>query len=465
MPGHYPRLSFSDRSFLRLEYQGGPEHVAGLCVVESRPLLNEDGELDLAMIGRRLETRLVNVPVLRRVVHIPAPLCGAPLWVDDPSFSIDRHIRTATVAPPGDEAALLDAAEVILSPLLDRSHPLWELWFLTGVEGGRRLGLLLKIHHAIGDGLGVLALIASLFDLEPDAPDPTAPTWSPAPVPSASQLFLDNLRVRLASAVSALAHPVARVQSIVTALSEAKELFNTRNAAPRSSLNVMVGPGRRHRVVHVDLEPAREVAHRYGAKVNDMLLAIVTGGIRELLVARGEQVDGLELVAAIPATLRSAQTARGLGNAAGGLAVRLPIGDRDSRTRLQSIAAATRLAKTEQHPSRVQGLMNWIAAVGLSRRFVERQRMINFIVTNVPGPPVPLYVIGARIDDVVPLVGTAGNVTLVFAALSYCGRINLVVNADAASCPDIDVLADGMKETYEDLVGVAAPRVDMLQPA
>jgi hypothetical protein len=109
--------------------------------------------------------------------------------------------------------------------------------------------------------------------------------------------------------------------------------------------------------------------------------------------------------------------------------------------------------------------MNWIAAVGLSRTFVERQRMINFIVTNVPGPPVPLYVIGARIDDVVPLVGTAGNVTLVFAALSYCGRINLVVNADAASCPDIDVLADGMKETYEDLVGVAAPRVDMLQPA
>jgi len=175
-------------------------------------------------------------------------------------------------------------------------------------------------------------------------------------------------------------------------------------------------------------------------------------------------VDGIELVAAIPATLRSAQSARGLGNAAGGLAVRLPIGERDPIKRLQSIAAATRLAKTGQHASRVQGLMDWVAAVGLSQRFVQRQRMINFIVTNVPGPPVPLYVAGARIDDVMPLVGTAGNVTLVFAALSYCGHISLVVNADAASCPDIDVLADGMQRTSQDLVAVTGIELSQATP-
>jgi WS/DGAT/MGAT family acyltransferase len=455
MPGQYPRLSFPDRSFLRLEYQGGPEHVAGLCVVESGPLLSRNGELDLAMVRRRLESRLANVPVLRQIVHTPPPLCGPALWVDDAGFSIDRHIRSLAVAPPGDEASLLETAENILRPPLDRTHPLWELWFLTGVEGGR-LGLLFKVHHAIADGLGVVALVASLFDLDPGAPDPPVVAWSPAPVPAAWGLLNDNLSVRLTTAVSVLAHPLDRMHSAGAALRDAKELFDTRNSAPRSSLNVVVGPGRRHRVIHLELEPAREVAHRHGAKVNDVLLAIVTGGIRELLVARGENVDGIELVAAIPATLRSAETARGLGNAAGGLAVRLPVGEPNATKRLQSIAVATRLAKTQQHASRVQGLMDWVAATGLSQEFVKRQRMINFIVTNVPGPPTPLYVAGARIDDVMPLVGTAGNVTLVFAALSYCGRISLVVNADAASCPDIDVLAAAMERTREDLVGVTA---------
>jgi len=463
LPGQYPRLSFADRSFLKLEYQGGPEHVAGLCLVESGPLLKRNGELDLAKIRRRLESRLVNVPVLRRIVHTPPPLCGPALWVDDPNFSIDRHIRTVTVAPPGDEASLLGAAEEILRPPLDRTHPLWELWFLIGLEGGR-LGLLFKVHHAIADGLGVVALVASLFDLDAEAADPPAAAWSPAPMPQLWELVNDNLSVRLRSAVSVVAHPVGRVHSAAAAVLDAKELFVTRNSAPRSSINVVVGSRRRHRVIHLQLEPAREVAHRNGAKVNDVILTIVTGGICELLVASGEQVDGLELIAAIPATLRSAQSARGLGNAAGGLAVRLPIGERDPIKRLQSIATATRLAKTGQHASRVQGLMDWVAAVGLSQRFVQRQRMINFIVTNVPGPPVPLYVAGARIDDVMPLVGTAGNVTLVFAALSYCGHISLVVNADAASCPDIDVLADGMQRTSQDLVAVTGIELSEATP-
>jgi diacylglycerol O-acyltransferase / wax synthase len=456
MPSRYPRLSFSDRSFLKLEYQGGPEHVAGLCVLEPGQLLSATGELDLVSIRRRLQNRLVRAPVLRRIVHSPPPLCGPALWVDDPRFSLDRHVRTAAVGPPGDEASLLKTAEDILSPLLDRSHPLWELWFLTGVEGGR-LGMLLKIHHAIADGLGVLALIASLFDLEADASDPPPEVgWSPTAGPSARELLFDNLRVRATSAVSTLAHPIARLEGAVTAVSEAKELFDTRNAAPLSSLNVVVGPGRRHRVVHLELEPAREVAHRHGGKVNDLVLAVVTGGIRDLLISRGEQVEGLELVAAIPAALRSAQTARDLGNTAGGLSAWLPVGEQDSRKRLERIAGVTRLAKTEQHASRVRGLMDWIGAVGLSQRFVERQRMINFIVTNVPGPPVPLYFAGARIDDVMPLVGTAGNVTLVFAALSYCGRLNVVINADAKACPDIEVLAAGMNRAWEDLIGASA---------
>jgi len=316
--------------------------------------------------------------------------------------------------------------------------------------------MLFKIHHAIADGLAAVALIASLLDLEPDALDPAPTGWNPAPAPSAVRLIADNLRGRLTSLASLLIRVVPLLRTVAADLVEWKRMFSLRNSAPRTSLNALVGPTRHARVVHLDLETARMTAHRHQAKINDLVLAVVAGGVRELLIARREPVGGLELAAAVPATLRSAQAARELGNAAGGIVVRLPVGEPDSARRLVLISASTRNAKAEQSTASVRALMDWIGAAGLSRWFVERQRMINLIVTNVPGPPMPLYVLGARIEDVMPIVGTAGNVALVFAALSYCGRLNLVVNADAGACPDIDVLATGMERTWEELTATTA---------
>lgn len=198
------------------------------------------------------------------------------------------------------------------------------------------------------------------------------------------------------------------------------------------------------------------MAHAHGAKLNDVLLSVVTGGVRELLIARGERVEGLELRASVPATLRSADTARELGNAAGAMLVALPAGEPDSIERLKRIAASTRAAKVGQHPAYVEGLFAWLAAAGLVRRFAERQRMVNFFVSNVPGPQVPLYLLGARIEDVMPIIGLAGNLTLAFGGLSYCGRLSVLVNADAVTCIDIDVLSAAMKRTWAELAGVAA---------
>ncbi len=180
--------------------------------------------------------------------------------------------------------------------------------------------------------------------------------------------------------------------------------------------------------------------------------AVVSGGVRELLLARGESVNGLELTTSVPATLRSAEAAGQLGNAAGALLVRLPAGGADVIQRLERIAISTQAAKREQHPAYINGLFSWLAAIGLARPFIERQRMVNFFVTNVPGPRMPLYVLGARIDDVMPILGLAGNVTLMFAALSYCERLNILVTANATACPDIDVLAAGMTRAWEDLI-------------
>ncbi len=451
----YPRLSLADRSNLRIERPETPAHVAGLCVVEAGPLLRQDGELDLATIRRRVDRRLSRVPELRRVVHRPPPFCGPPLWVDDPDFSIDRHVNAVPIAPPGDEASLLQAAELLLRPMLNRSRPLWELWFLIGLEGGR-LGVLFKVHHALADGLAAISLVTSLLDPEPDAADPPEAPWSPAPVPSARALLADATRCRTRVVVASLGHPLGLARRTAVAIGGTATMLKDRSGAPRTSLNALPQRARRLRVVHLDLNRARGVAHAHCAKVNDVLLAVVTGGLRELLKARGELLPGLELKISVPAALRTAAAARGLGNAVGALLVPVPASEPDAVRRLETIAVATRAAKVVQSPAYVEGLMACLSAVGLSVPLARRQRMINTFVTNVPGPRDPLYLLGATVEEVMPVVGLAGNVTLIFAALSYRGRFDVVVDADRDACPDVDVLVAGMRGAWAGLTSARA---------
>ncbi|HKS69461.1 MAG TPA: wax ester/triacylglycerol synthase domain-containing protein, partial [Ktedonobacterales bacterium] len=250
----FNRLSLADRSSLRIERPATPTHIAGLCIVEAAPLLDEHGELDLATIKRRLEQRLGRVPALRHIVQAVPPLCGPPLWVDDPSFSLDRHVHGMRLDLPGDEAALLTTAELLLRPLLDRTHPLWELWFLTGLDGGRQIGVLFKVHHAVADGLAAVALIMALLDLEPDAPDPPAESWHPMPGPPVWALMRDNLTCRLAAVRKTLAHPVRLARTIGSTLTNTLGFVRTQGTAPRTSLNALPGAERRLRVVHLDLE-------------------------------------------------------------------------------------------------------------------------------------------------------------------------------------------------------------------
>jgi diacylglycerol O-acyltransferase / wax synthase len=460
MDSRFRRLSRFDRVFLRLERPDLPEHVAGLCVLEATPLLDARGELDLERIERRLERRLVRVPELRRVLHNTPPLCGLPLWVDDPRFSIAHHIHAAPVRPPGDEAGFLATAELLLRPLLDRSRPLWELWFVTGLQGGR-LGLVFKIHHVIADGLAAVALVGALLDLDPDAPDPPAESWSPQPVPSARALLADSTRHRVSAATAVLRHPVRVARKAAADAAGAVDMFRkARSAAPRTSLNGLPRLGRRLRAVHLDLQAARAVAHAHAATVNDVLLCVVAGGVADLLAARGEEVEGLELKASVPATLRSADSAREMGNAAGAIVVGLPAGERDPFRRLEAVAASSRAAKAEQQRAAAQGVFGLLGASSLLIRWLtQRQRMVNFFVSNVPGPPVPLHLLGARLENVMPVIGLAGNITLMFAALSYCGRLSLVVNADRPAYPDLDVLVGGVELACREL-GVEAEAAD-----
>jgi diacylglycerol O-acyltransferase / wax synthase len=468
------RLSLEDESYLRIEDPRSPMHFGVLATLGPGLPVDAHGALDLPGIRRRLERRLDRAPELRRTLR-PAPiLCGRPMWVDDERFSLDQHVRAAAVSPPGGERELLHAAERLLTPLLDRARPLWELWFLTGLADGG-VGLLFKLHHAVTDGLGAVALLGALFDdggsarqagqgphALVDGADDAARTeavWVAAPAPSPWELFADNARGRLAS-LSVLLHPTRVACALGSALADSKRMARAWSGAPATSLT---GPrtGTMHaRVVRLDLEIARRIGHTRGGSVNDVMLAVVAGGLRDLLVARGEAVTGVELKVSVPVALRTARAARELGNAVGTMLVPVQVGEPDAVRRLAGIVLATHAAKAEP-PVRADAFISWMAALGLARPMANRQRTFNVFTTNVIGPRAPLHLLGARVEELLPLMGASGNIRLLFAAASYGGQLVVVVNADG-SVEDVDVLAAGMQQTWSALVGVHPPRDDVL---
>jgi len=461
MDSTWRRLTATDRSSLDLESDATPMGIAALAMLEARPLLDAAGRFDLARARARLEARLGRVPELRRRLWQPGLFRGGPVWVDDAEFRIDRHVVEFSVPAPGTERELLETAAGLLEPPLDRSHPLWRIWFLTGLRGGR-VGMLLELHHALADGLATVALVSSMFDFEPDVPEEPAPSWSAAPKPRARELFSDAWRSRLAAFAAVLRHPLRWLGGVGGLVAEVVAVAR-QPAAPATSFNRPVRAGRTYRVLSLGLDGVKAAAHANGGKVNDALLAIVGGGLRDLLVERGDSVEGV-LEVSVPVGRRENADPRELGNRAGAIQVPMSLADPDPGHRLQGLAAASAAAKRRQQPALATGVVAWLARVGLAQVFINRQRLVNVFVTNVPGPPVPFYVLGARVLEVYPLTAIAGNTPVCFAALSYCGRLNLVVVVDPSAAAEVDVIASGMARAWAQLVSCAEAGEESRQP-
>jgi diacylglycerol O-acyltransferase / wax synthase len=294
-----------------------------------------------------------------------------------------------------------------------------------------------------------MAAFGALLDLDADAPTPVAPPWTPTPIPSAGELFRDNLhrrRKELGHGLSGLAHPSGPRRASSGAV---REFFAER--APRTSLNRPIGPDRRLVVVRGRLEVAKQVAHAHQAKVNDVVLAAVAGGLRQLLAGRGEDVDRLVLRVMVPISLHHEQPGQASGNQDALIMVPLPLGEPDPVRRLELIAAETAARKRTAHPQVTSGLFRFVAVQRATYRFTAHQRFVNLSVTNVPGPPVPLYVAGARLLELFPVVPILGNQTLTVGALSYAGQLNLTAMADQDTCPDVEVFAQGVRSALDDL--------------
>lgn len=440
------RLSALDMLNLAVETRDAPMSIGAVLILDGRTLRGADGRLALTAIRAAIDRRLAGAPPLRGIIRRAGPLAGRPVWVDDPSFRIDRHVLPAEVPPPGDEAALLRLAAGLMSGVLDRSYPLWRMWLVTGLASGR-VAVVVKLHHVLADGLAAIHLIMSILDTPVTDGPATARPWTPSPPPRWRELVADTARARLA-AVRRL-RPRSSLRRLVTTLQGHRRILATVRRAAPTSLNAPVGPRRRLAVLRIDLARAKRVSRQHGGKVNDVVLSLAAAGLRSLLHSRAEPVDELWLHASVAMSLRvPGQDAEGGGNRTGGYVVRLPCGEPDPGLRLSMIAAESTRAKRGQLPTAGNALLVWLARLGLARFFSRRQHMIHFVESNVAGPATPTRILGAPLLDVVPIGNLAGNIGVSFLALSYAGRLVITVHGDADRFPDLPVLLAGMRREW-----------------
>ena len=445
------RLTAHDLSMLWPDDLGWPQDIGALAILDGSPLPDSRDRIRVQSVRNAIEARLHLVPRFRQLIHQPRPGLGWPLWVDAPAFNIADHIGVVPVPAPGGEEQLLDVVEKLRRRPLDRRRPLWQMWLLPGLPDGR-VGLYIRVHHAIADGVAGVATLGALLDATPDRTPDTALPWTPTPAPSTRELLLDNLRRRregVARAVSALARPVNTTRRIRATWPALQETL-AGEKAPQTSLNRTIGPDRRLILLRSDLNRAKVVAHASDATVNDVLMAAIAGGLRELLTSRGEPIDDLVLRAYVPVSLHGRQRGPARGNLDGMMAVPLPVGMPDPVRRLRWIAAETTIRKSRR---RVAGgtLMRNRALQQAFLPFMARQRLANVYVANVPGPPTPLYLAGARLVEMFPIVPLIGNITLGVGALSYAGQFNITAVADRDAGPDIQVFTDGVGRSLQSL--------------
>jgi diacylglycerol O-acyltransferase len=447
-PRRLDRLTAQDLFMLWAGDFGWSQDIGALAILDGTRLLDPDGRVRIEAIRRHMEPRLHLVPRFRQLLYRPRRGLGWPLWVDAPAFDLAKHVRVHPLAAPGDEAQLLQACAELYERQWDQSRPLWQAWLLPGLPD-HQVGLFLRAHHTIADGVAGLAAFGALLDLDAGAPVSAVPPWTPAPIPSAGELLGDNLRRRLdglGRRLSSLAHPNRPRRASSGAL---REFFAER--APRTSLNRPIGHDRRLAVVRSRLELAKQVAHAHQATVNDVVLAAVAGGLRQLLAGRGEPVEGLVLRVMVPISLHHEQPGQARGNQDAMMMVPLSLGEPNPVRRLALIAAETAARKHKAHPPVTSGIFGVVAVQRATYRFQVHQRFVNLSVTNVPGPPMPLYLAGARLLELFPVVPIMGNITLDVGVLSYAGQLNLSAMADRDTCPDLEVFAHGVRSTLDDL--------------
>jgi diacylglycerol O-acyltransferase / wax synthase len=458
---HLDRLSAVDAAFLHQEGPATHMHIGGVGVFEGPPP-------QIERVLEHISTRLSRVPRYRqKLVPTPGGL-DRERWIDDPTFNLDYHVRHTALPAPGDDERLRTLIGRLFAQRLDRSKPLWEMWVVEGLADGR-WALVSKSHHALVDGVSGADLTTVLFDLSPvPAQAHAEPTWQPRPVPSKAQLLATSLGGAIRAAMELPLHAAAAAAQPGRTLAAAREVaeglgevaWAGLNAAPDSPLNVKIGPCRAVAFVPARLEDFKRVKNVFGGTVNDVMLAVVTGALRHWMRQRGMRAEGLELRAGVPVSTRSDADREQLGNRLTQLVAPLPVYQPDAVERLRIVREAMQDVKESKLALGAEAIATaedfappTILAQATKLNF--SRRFYNVLVTNIPGPQFPLYLLGRELQGMFPVAFLAGDRALAIAAMSYNGAVNFGLIADPDSLDDLDAVAAGIDAALAELVGLA----------
>lgn len=453
-----------DAAFLELEEgdEGSHMHIGSAMVFEPLP---GGGAPAIEDVQRLLTERLELLPRFNcRLSSTRTGRIRWPTWEPDAGFDVAAHVRRASLPAPGGEEELLDWLGDFYSHRLDRARPLWEMVLLDGLSEGR-WALVSKVHHSLVDGVSGASITSLMLDAEP-SPKPESRGVLEL-LPEANEEESNALRSLLhgaRAAIGAVAHPGTLADAFARSRSLAELLIRDELVgAPSSSLNVEVGGARRLAYVAVPLDELKLIKRRLGGTVNDVVLAAAGGGLRRLLEARGESIDGGSLRAMVPVSLRRASEELALGNRISSLFVDLPVAEPDTLERYRkTVAAAEELKRSDQ----ALGAETLVEVAGLAppvvhgvvARLLFAPRLFNLTITNVPGPQATLYALGAPLRRVIPLVPIFAGHAVGVAAVSYGGELVFGINADRASVPDLDLIRAGIEETTAELGEIARSR-------
>jgi diacylglycerol O-acyltransferase / wax synthase len=459
---HLDRLTPVDAAFLHQEGANSHMHIGGLTIVEGPPPTMKE-------LLEQIRWRLHLVPRYRHKLAFTAVDSGRPVWIDDPSFNLEYHIRHTALPTPGRWEQLCGLTARIFSQQLDRSKPLWEMWLIEGLEDDR-FALITKTHHSVIDGIAGVDLATVLFDLSPQPPPirHSGRAWQPHPEPGTAELLAAGLRGAVRAgieltegALDALAHPdhaLARAREAAEGIGEI--VWAGLNPAPETPLNVPIGPHRRFFGIASRLEDFKTVKNAFGGTVNDVVLAIVTGALRSFLVSRGGRTEGVELRALVPVSVRVEDERGQGGNRLVVMRGPLPVYIADPVQRLRFVSHAMdglKESKQALGAEVIAGAQNFAPPTLLAQasRLNFSTRLFNLIVTNVPGPQFPLFVLGREMLEAYPVAFLPENHALAIAIMSYNGQMNFGLLGDFDALPDIDLISDQIAEELATLVALA----------
>lgn len=462
----YERLTAQDASFIGLEDSRCHMHVGGVMLFDAGPLQSAEGGIDIERVYRAIEARLHLVPRFRqRLSYLPFE--RLPIWVDDDRFRLAYHVRHTALPKPGDERTLKRLVGRIMSQQLDRSRPLWEMWFVEGLDGNR-FALISKTHHCMIDGVSGADLISVIMEPFPNAEPGEPLSWIPRPHPSDARLVFDEARRRFAqpfdvlgAVQQAIRHPEQTLEKVEETVSALAEAFSpSLNPASQLPINTEVGPSRRFDWTAMRVGDLKAVKNVLGGTLNDVVLATVAGALRRFCLQRAVDPDTLNVRALVPVSVRAPEEHGALGNRITEIIAPLPIQLDDPLSRLEAVRI-TMSGLKESKQALGGEVMTAIAEWTVPNVLVQavklgmRSRPYNLTVTNVPGPQIPLYFLGCEMLTTYPVVPLFENVALVVGLFSYNSGLFWGFTADWETVPDLHDFVNAIEMSFAELQAAA----------